>query len=244
MSPKLLNQSRASDHRLRWFAGICIVALLIGGYLLFEAGRIQAGYNQFEIAAERRERADLIEALENEIVDLRENVVELETLRKTDAEAYKAVEENLGSLQNKIQEQREAIAFYRGIISPTNVNSGLRIQDLQVLRGSDESHYRLRLVLVQVKQHHREVYGSVRVTVDGARKGEAVTFPVRRLLAEGESRNWNYGFRYFQDFERNLKLPDDFTPLTLNIELVPKGPGNVGLKQSFPWSTSPLTAAS
>ncbi|MEO1204210.1 MAG: DUF6776 family protein [Pseudomonadota bacterium] len=230
---------RRSDHRLKWLAGISLAALVIGGYLLYEMGRLHAGYSRFEAAAEKRDWARERDRLSDEIVLLREQVVQFETLRTTDREAYSAVEENLGSLQNKIQEQREAIAFYRGIISPSDSNSGLRIQDLQLLRGADESHYRLRLVLVQVKQHHREIYGDVRLSVDGAREGEAVSYPVSQLLAAGERRGWSYGFRYFQDFERNLKLPDGFTPLTVNIELLPKGKGNVGLKQSFPWSTSP-----
>lgn len=230
---------RRADQRFVWFAGIGALAVVIGGYLLYETGRLHAGYNRFDISAQRKESRQSLEELAEENVALREQVVQLKTMRKTDEEAYRAVEENLGSLQSKIQVQREAIAFYRGIISPADSNSGLRIQDLQLLRGGDESHYRLRLVLVQVKQHHREIYGSVRLSVDGARGGEAVSYPVSKLIANNEKRSWNYGFRYYQDFERDLVLPDGFKPLTVNIELVPKGKGNVGLKQSFPWSTSP-----
>ena len=243
MPPSPATKRRYVDHRARWFAGVGTLALIVGGYLIYEMGRLHAGYNRFGIAAERRDKQDEIEALQSSVKSLREQVVQLDTLRKMEQEAYKAVEEDMGSLQNKIQEQREAIAFYRGIISPADSNSGLRIQDLQLLRGIDESHYRLRLVLVQVKQHHRQIYGSVRLSVDGARGGEAVRYPVSQLLAKNEKRNWSYGFRYFQDFERNLVLPDGFKPLTLNIELIPKGKGNVGLKQSFPWSTSPNQGA-
>lgn len=237
-SSSILNR-RPTDHRVRWFAGIGIFALVVGAYLLYEMGSLHAGYNRLGIAAERRETGRVVEALEKEIESLREELVQVDTVRKMDREAYRATEESIGSLQGKIQEQREAIAFYRGIISPADSNSGLRVQDLQLLRGLDESHYRIRLVLVQVKQHHRQIYGTVRLSVDGARGGEAVRYPVSKLLAAKEKSNWSYGFRYFQDFERNLVLPDGFTPLTLNIELIPKGSGNIGLKQSFPWSTSP-----
>ncbi|MEO0578542.1 MAG: DUF6776 family protein [Pseudomonadota bacterium] len=230
---------RRTDQRMRGFIVVALVALAAGGYLLFEMGRFSAEYNIFAIAAERRETRTEISEMRDEIATLREQIVQTETVQVTEREAYRAVEQNLSELQAKIQEQREAIAFYRGIISPSSANAGLRIQDMQLLRGPNESQYRLRLTLVQVKQHHREIYGRVSLSVDGAQNGESVSYPLSQLLADGEKRSWNYGFRYFQDFERRLALPDGFSPLTVNIELVPKGAGNVGLKQSFPWSTSP-----
>ncbi len=229
---------RASDARVRWYVGIGLAALVVACYLVFETGRLMAGHNLVEAAAERRAHRQEVGRLQAELSTLREKVTQQATDQKTDKEAYAEVERGLDELQAKIQEQREAIAFYRGIISPADSNAGLRVQDFQVVRGPDEAHYRLRLVLVQAKQHHREIYGSVRLTVDGARNGEVVSYPLRQLLADGERKSWNYGFRYFQDFERDLRLPDGFSPLTVNIELVPKGAGNVGLKQSFPWSTT------
>ena len=96
----------------------------------------------------------------------------------------------------------------------------------------------LRMVLVQVKQHHRQVYGKVEVTVDGARNGERVTLPLRSLLPEGGSAKWTYGFRYFQDFDRELELPDGFRPEKIHVELAPSGRGNQGIRQSFDWTTA------
>jgi hypothetical protein len=107
-----------------------------------------------------------------------------------------------------------------------------------VLRGAEESRYRLRLVLVQVKQHHRRVSGTVRLSVDGARDGEVVSVPYAQLATNDGDSRWAYSFRYFQDFERDLVLPAGFRPDRVNIELLPSGKGNTGIKQSFPWSTN------
>lgn len=229
----------ASPSRVRVLAALAIVAILAGAYLVYEAGRLHAGYNRLEAMRERDELMQRLGELEAQERELREEIIKLETMRKTDQEAYKAIDSSLRSLQDKIQEQREAIAFYRGIISPADSSSGLRVQDFQVLRGAEESRYRLRLVLVQVKQHHRRVNGSVRLSVDGARDGEAISIPFAQLIPDGTDAKWAYSFRYFQDFERDLVLPPDFTPDRVNIELMPSGSGNTGIKQSFPWSTSP-----
>ena len=214
------------------------VALGVGGYLLYEMGRIHAGFNRFAAdEAVARLEARIVE-LEGEVRRLDEARIQLETTAKTEQETYREVSGTLRELQEKIQEQREAIAFYRGIISPEESESGLRIQDLQVVRGTEPDHYRLRMVLVQVKQHHRQVYGKVQLSVDGALNGEVVSLPYARLLPPSGSERWNYGFRYFQDFERELRMPDGFTPQRINVELEPTGRGNTGVRQSFDWSTS------
>lgn len=227
-----------SPLRHRIILAIAVVAVFVGGYLLYEMGRIHAGYNRFSVEAELEQLNDRIATLETENLNLNEQRIQLETLSKTEQETYREVSGTLRELQAKIQEQREAIAFYRGIISPDESESGLRIQDLEVLRGSGESDYRLRMVLLQVKQHHREVYGKVKVSIDGAMDGEAVSLPIARLLPDGASSRWNYGFRYFEDFERELQMPPGFRPQKINVELEPIGRGNTGVKQTFDWSTS------
>ena len=226
------------DARARVLLAVVVIAVAAGGYLLYEMGRIHAGHNRFAVAEERATLQARIVALETENRTLNEQRIQLQTDAKTEQETYREVGGALRELQTKIQEQREAIAFYRGIISPEESESGLRIQDLQVVRGTAESRYSLRMVLVQVRQHHRQVYGQVEVTVDGARDGERVSLPLTALLPEGASARWNYGFRYFQDFDRELELPAGFTPEKIHVELAPSGRGNQGIRQSFDWSTA------
>ena len=219
-------------------AAAAVAALGVGGYLLYEMGRIHAGYNRFAADEEVTRLTARIAELEGEVRDLDEARIQLETTAKTEQETYREVSGTLRELQEKIQEQREAIAFYRGIISPEESESGLRIQDLEVVRGTEPDHYRLRMVLVQVKRHHRQVYGKVQLSVDGAMNGEVVSLPYARLLPGNASERWNYGFRYFQDFERELRMPEGFTPQRINVELAPSGRGNKGIRQTFDWSTS------
>ena len=230
--------TRPAHNRSLLLAAAALVALAVAGYLLYEMGRIHAGFNRFAADEELARLEARIAELEGEVRRLDEARIQLETTAKTEQETYREVSGTLRELQEKIQEQREAIAFYRGIISPEESESGLRIQDLQVVRGTEPDHYRLRMVLVQVKQHHRQVYGKVQLSVDGALNGELVSLPYARLLPPSGSERWNYGFRYFQDFERELRMPDGFTPQRINVELEPTGRGNTGVRQSFDWSTS------
>ena len=157
------------------------VALVIGGYLLFEFGRLQADYNIVDAASERQAMLREISTLDDEIAALKQEIARLETHREIDREAYEVVETDLADLQRKIQEQTDAIAFYRGIVSPKDGSRGLKVQDLKLSRGNDERHFNLRLVLVQVMQHDRSVKGEVNFSIDGARsRSSAIRTLARR----------------------------------------------------------------
>jgi cell division protein FtsB len=214
---------------------IVAIALVFGAYLIFEFGRIQAKYNIVDEVAAHQALENDIKGLENQIVVLKQEIALLETHRDIDRAAYQVVEANLGDLQKKIQEQREAIAFYRGIVSPADGGRGLRVQDLKLTKGKDERQYHVRLVLVQVMQHDRSVKGEVDFSIDGAQDGVEVTYALEQLLPADADSNWPFSFRYFQDFDRELVLPAGFTPERVNIEVISRTKSIASVKQSFLW---------
>ena len=58
-------------------AGIAI-AVLVGAYLIFEFGRIQADYNIADALIERREFAQHINGLDDQIAELKQEIARLE----------------------------------------------------------------------------------------------------------------------------------------------------------------------
>ncbi len=222
-----------------WAGRLALVILVItGGYLVYEFGRIQAGYDLVDAASERRAYEDRIDGLEDEIKTLKEQVALLETHRDIDREAYKEVEASLTELQAKIQEQRDAIAFYRGIVSPADGNKGLRVQDLKLTRGKKEREYNIRLVLVQALKHDRKVSGNVNLTIEGDLDGVEKTYSFAELLPDETDAAWAFSFRYFQDFNRQVVLPDGFTPQRVNVEVQSRTRSISSIEESFAWTAS------
>jgi len=225
--------------RRTWIVrGVLIALIAISGYLIFEFGRISAGYDVVDAAKDRQAYEDRIAALHDEIVTLKQEVALLETHREIDREAYKEVEGSLASLQAKIQEQRDAIAFYRGIVSPADGKSGLRVQDLKLTRGKEEREFNLRLVLVQAMQHHRKVSGDVSLSVQGNQDGVEKVYALRELLPAAADKGWPFSFRYFQDFNRQLVLPDGFTPERIHVEVNSKTRSIASIEEIFSWTMS------
>lgn len=217
---------------------VIVLLVAISAYLIFEYGRIAAGYDVVDARNVEQTYIDHIQILDKEIVDLKQEIAILETNREVDRASYKEVEASLTQLQAKIQEQRDAIAFYRGIVSPSDGYSGLRVQDLKLTRGKAEREFNLRLVLVQAMKHDRKVTGDVNLSVVGRQDGVETTYALAQLLADEANSAWAFSFRYFQDFERQLVLPDGFTPERITVEVRSKTRSISSIEKSFDWAIS------
>lgn len=219
---------------MRLVIGVLAIAVL---YLVFEFGRIQAGYNVVDAAAQRGELKAEIASLEDEVERLEEQIVMLETEAEIERVAYKDVEQSLVELQAKIQEQQDAIAFYRGIVSPADGNAGLRVQDLKLGRTERERVWSVRLVLVQAMKHDRKVSGDVVMTIAGTENGEAKTYKYSDLKPEAADGSWAFSFRYFQDFDREIVLPDGFEPEEVTISVQSRTRSIASIEASFNWAS-------
>lgn len=214
-----------------------LLAIVVGGYLAYELGRMQAGYSIVDAAASDQAYQAQVADLERQIVALKEEIALQETHRDIDREAYSDVEASLAGLQQKIQEQRDAIEFYRGIMSPADGGRGLRVQDLRLSKGADDREYKVRLVLVQVMQHDRAVKGDVGFVLEGAQDGVATSYSLDQLVPPDEDSSWPFSFRYFQAFDRSLILPDGFTPERINVEVRSRTKSISNIEQSFAWQS-------
>ena len=218
--------------------GLLLGLVIVSAYLVFELGRIKAGYDIVEAANDRQAYEDIIAELEDEVGGLKQEVALLETHRDIDHESYKEVESSLSSLQAKIVEQQDALAFYRGIVSPADSKPGLRVQRLTLTRGDEERQFNVRLVLVQSMKHDRKVSGNVRMSVQGSQDGEETSYELAELLPDNTDSGWPFSFRYFQNFNRQLLLPNGFTPRQIRVEVRSKTRSIADVEVSFDWVTA------
>lgn len=213
--------------------GALVVAAIAGA---FEFGRLRAGFDTSEATRAQEQQASEIQRLTELNRELRERVALLERSSEIDREARERIQRELAEMQDRALGLQEELAFYRGIVSPEDGQAGLRIQNFSISRGpGQEGLLRYRLVLIQAVKHDRRVSGRVDVTVNGVQGGEPRSLPLQELLV-GESGELVYSFRYFQDFEGLLRLPEDFSPGTIDIAVRPSGRGGEALQQTVNWA--------
>jgi len=221
---------------LRVLRIVLTVSLAVAGlFLSFELGRYQSGYSLLDSRRQTEEFQAVIGDRDRLIEELRRQVAILETSSEIDQETYANVETNLAELQNRMQEQEEELAFYRGIVTPGDGVAGLRVQNVEVKPGSNDSTHLLRVLLVQAIVHNERVTGSVRAVLRGTLDGEAVEYGLDEIGAESRATDIPYAFRYFQTLELGLSLPEGLQPAELEIQVWPGSPRGDTIVQSFPW---------
>ena len=215
---------------------MAVVAVAGSVYLAYELGRLNGGYSYLDQRREREALTAEIAERDRTIEELRRRVAILETSQEIDQETYTLVEQNLSELQAQIQAQEEELAFYRGIISPEDGAAGLRVQSLEMRPTDDAQGYLLHLVLVQAITHDRRVSGTVSFDITGLLDGEHVQLNLEDLVAGEAGGALAYAFRYFQDLQRELVLPEGFEPDVVLMQIRPREPSGQALEQSFEWS--------
>ena len=224
------------DARSTWVYVVGVVLVVAGAYLTFELGRYESGYSVID---HRRAVAALNEQLAEERAtsdELRRQIAIFETSREIDKETYARIQANLADLQARIQSQEEELIVYRGIVSPQDGASGLRIQSLAVTPTDSERHYVIRLVLVQAIVHSRRISGTVKLQLEGVQDGQMKVLDASDLVADRSSYDMAYEFRYFQGLECELVLPVGFEPGRIRVEIGPSEAHAEKVEQSFEWS--------
>jgi hypothetical protein len=213
----------------------CLGIALFAAWWLYELGKVRGVE---ELGALRTEHAMLEtrhERLLEEATELRGRVAILDRSSQIDRQAALDIKDDLGQLEEELQAAREEIEFYRGIVAPGDVQSGLRIHRFTLEEGVVAAEYHYDLVLTQLKRNDQYVTGTVDWSISGIMVGEqgelalaGVTNPPVKQL--------KFRFRYFQELAGKITLPDGFEPQKVVLSIQPKGKGKLpAIEQTFDW---------
>lgn len=224
--------------KLRIAIALLVFASALIAWTTYDLGRSNAVADLREFEARRDQLLGRIEELDEQNRELARQIAVFERAQQIDRKAYDQVRQEHNGLKQKIQELNEELAFYRGIMSPTEARTGLRLQDFTIekIAGSDRFHF--SLVLTQVKKRHPLVRGNVRMYVVGRQGEEAKRLSLADVLVtDKKSASLAYRFRYFQTLEGMLELPGDFRPETVKVQVAPSGKNapKKPLEWSFSW---------
>ncbi len=222
--------------RLIWIAGLALLPLSF--YLMYEFGRFDGGYDRLTVGQRRRELEVELERLEKANAEMRAKVAELETGHVSHEQESAELARTVAELQAQVARQSQDLAFYRGIVGSTIGAPTIKVQRFQVHAGSSPRQHRLRLVLVQAVRPDNVVSGTVALTVQGTERGKPVTYSLGRLTADGRDQ-LPFSFRYVQDLDQEVVLPEGFEPARVSVEVRASGRSGAPFNQSFNWTVQP-----
>ncbi len=214
---------------------LALLALGLAGWGVFLAGQLSAGLDNDSLRAERDQLRMRLAEAEASNRQLSGRIAVLERAGQIDRQAYGEVERSLKQVQDEILELKEEVAFYRGIVSPAETASGLSVTRFNLFDMGEAGVYRFKLVLTQLRTNNRLVKGHARIAIDGVLHGKQTRLGLKEVSG-GTLDRLKLRFRYFQNIEGDIVLPEGFLPSRVIIEVAPVGKGWKAFKKSFDWS--------
>jgi hypothetical protein len=120
--------------------------------------------------------------------------------------------------QDEIASLQADLAFYRRLGGANGSQAPLAVHHLELQTTQSTRVYRLIFTLTQNLRWTSVISGRVELSVDGIRKGIAENVTEAHLLAES-SEPLKFEFKYFQQLERLITLPEGFEANRLTIRL-------------------------
>jgi len=233
MSPRLIIKTHHPwRHRVK--IALAMAGLMAMAWGIFQYGHSRAGLDNESLYEERELLREQIRLGKDSNQKLRGRIAVLERTAQVDKGAYGEVEKSLKQTQDEMLELKEEVAFYRGIVSPAEAASGLSIGSFKVTEIGGERVYRFKLVLTQLKSNKRIVKGYARVVFEGVKNGSQQKLSLKEVSG-GKMDKLKLRFKYFQDNEGEIVLPEGFLPSRVLIEVVPSGKRATRLKKTFDW---------
>lgn len=221
-------------HRVGVFS-LFLVVLTLFSWLTYEYGMREGLATRVEVIRERDEiKAQLAESLRL-IESQRQQIADLKVGGRIDEQATEAVRQSVESLQSEVAELNEEIRFYKGVMLPNVEDQGLRIERLDLRDTGDPNRYRYSLLLTQVVDKHEYIQGDVQVSLVGMSGESETRLPLDQVSDAGSS--IRFRFRYFQNIDGELMLPQGFAPREVTVVAQASGREGQRLERNFRWQT-------
>lgn len=230
---ELVIKRRISPRLKLFVVSLAAVAVLVAAGALYNYGLSTAGIDSFSIFRQKSVLRDELKQLTDENRELRETLARAQRALQMDQVAYQEIDRSLKDSAREINKLKEELSFYRNIISPSNKVGGLQVERLHIERVGTpaDNAFRYKLVLLQSLKHEHTIYGRLRLEVSGAQEGRDA---VLHYPGPGE-RQHSLNFKYFQEFEGVMKLPRNFQPGGIKVNITVTAPASRTLEQNYAW---------
>lgn len=232
--PKLVVRTYAPA-RGRWLIAILALLGVFAFYVTYEYGRFDGGYDRLTVSQREAESRVGLERLEKQNRELRVKLAEFESAEVGQGRERAEVAKTIGELQAQVAKQAQELAFYEGIVVQGGNTPEVKIQQLRITASEEPRRFRLRITLVQPARTDKNVEGIVTARIEGEREGGPLTVDLGALTADKRS-EIPFSFRYFENIDPEITLPEGFSPERVNVEVRSGKKGVAPVNQTLLWS--------
>ncbi|MBE0484770.1 DUF6776 family protein [Marinobacter sp.] len=216
---------------------ILLTFTVIAAVAGYATGMAQGGFRFSSAEATNEVLAQDVDALREQFRKARQSLVNLERGRAIDERAMNEARNTIVGLETRISELEADLTFYRNIMAPSEASQGLQVDSFSLVRARGDSSYRFKMVLTQIGNNNSFIAGQVAVNVIGTLSGEREVIALRDLSDDIEDLGVRFRFRYFQDVEGTLIVPEGFEPVEIQVVAQAQGNNASKAERTFDWAT-------
>ncbi len=186
--------------------------------------------------ADRAGLQDELNVLRLDNSELRRQIAILERSSQMDQRATVEVQSTITGLRQRIAQLEEDIVYYRGVVAEETEHTGLVIGQFDISATGVPGRYRYKLVMRQQDADGDTfLTGHANINLIGTGSNGQVVYPLRELSDDEDELDIRLRFKYFQNIEGELALPEGFEPDRVQIAALSVEPVEKNINQNFSW---------
>ncbi|WP_444923534.1 DUF6776 family protein [Microbulbifer sp. DLAB2-AF] len=214
--------------------GVTLLVLVTAAGSYF-AGQYHLRKNLDEKTLEYTRVLEKLEALNSENEELRLRAATAEQSLVIGEQASEAVRTELVQKESQIAELKQEISFYRGVMAPAEGGEGVSIGRFILSQTADAHSYQYKLQVQQSAARRNVIKGAATFTVVGRQDGEPMRYALKDLSEQVDTESIPLRFKYFQNIEGELSLPEGFIPEGVELSLKSSGRTGFNIEQRYGW---------
>lgn len=199
-------------------------------------------FGKYYVAGELIRANHRIDVLQEELRAARQ-LLDEERSRSTVAERESDVVRRANALLRETERKRQDeianlqadLEFYRKLGGASGSQGPLAVHYLELQPTQSPRVFRIIISLTQNLRWASSTSGNVQLSVDGISNGAAAHLGYQQLMAKSD-KPLTFQFKYFQQLEQLITLPEGFEASSLTVELKSKSL-KTPLRQSWEWET-------
>jgi hypothetical protein len=137
-------------------------------------------------------------------------------------QANRLLREHESERQDELSHLKSELEFYRRLAGTGGSQDGLDVYRAEVIPTESDKVFQFILTLTQNIRRASIITGRARMDIEGTMENRPVTLYWSQI-SDGETPEPSFRFKYFQQLEGYLTLPDGFSPIRLLVTLEAKG---------------------
>lgn len=167
-----------------------------------------------------------------------EQIARLESARVIDREARRLAQAQLEELQHERHEFAKQVSVLERLIREGG-GGVVQVQDFELWETDMPGQFGYRFTVSQLIPEFGQTSGQVQLRLAG-KTAEGETFSHTAAQLEGsEPRFHRMQFEYFQHFTGLLRLPNEWYPETLTVEIEPNVKNLISSSRAYAWKPEP-----